>query len=52
MTANRAMILPLFTAALIADQISALICPDKLYHALGRGFVRPAAGHIEPTSAS
>ena len=37
MTANRAMILPLFAAALIADQFSALVCPEKLYHALARG---------------
>lgn len=41
MTANRAMILPLFAAALVADQVSAWVQPDKLYHALARGF-RPA----------
>lgn len=37
MTASRAMILPLFAAALVADQVSALVCPEKLYHALARG---------------
>ena len=36
MTANRSMILPLFATALVADQVSALIMPDKLYHALSR----------------
>ena len=42
MTANRTMILPLFATALVADQVSAWLQPDKLYHALARGF-RPAA---------
>jgi H+/Cl- antiporter ClcA len=43
MTANRAMILPLFATAIVADQVSAAICPEKLYHALSRGFTRAAA---------
>lgn len=38
MTADWAMILPLFGAALIADWVSSMICPDKLYHALSAGF--------------
>jgi len=38
MTADRSMILPLFATALIADYVSASICPPKLYHALARGF--------------
>lgn len=38
MTANRTMILPLFATALVADQASAWICPEKLYHALARPF--------------
>lgn len=38
MTANRTMILPLFATALIADWVSAAICPQKLYHALSRQF--------------
>lgn len=41
MTASRAMILPLFAAALIGDAASALVCPQKLYHALSRPFRRP-----------
>jgi len=38
MTASRSMILPLFATAIIADQVSALIYHEKLYHALARGF--------------
>lgn len=38
MTADRSMILPLFGAALIADWVSARVCPEKLYHALSRQF--------------
>ncbi|BEV02313.1 chloride channel protein [Novosphingobium olei] len=38
MTANRAMILPLFGAAIVADAVSAWVCPEKLYHALSRPF--------------
>lgn len=41
MTADRAMILPLFIAALIADWVSSKVCHGKLYHALAQGF-RPA----------
>jgi H+/Cl- antiporter ClcA len=39
MTADRTMILPLFATALIADAISALVCRQKLYHALSGQFV-------------
>jgi H+/Cl- antiporter ClcA len=38
MTADRTMILPLFATALIADAISALVCRQKLYHALSGQF--------------
>ncbi len=38
MTADRTMILPLFATALIADAVSGLICPQKLYHALSGQF--------------
>ena len=38
MTASRAMILPLFATALFADWVSAMICPEKIYHALSRQF--------------
>lgn len=41
MTADRAMIIPLFIAALIADWVSNKICHVKLYHALSQGF-RPS----------
>ncbi|MGE3692688.1 MAG: chloride channel protein [Novosphingobium sp.] len=42
MTESRGMILPLFIAALIADQVSAMVCHRKLYHTLAQGF-RPSA---------
>lgn len=47
MTANRELILPLFASALIADWVSAQVCPRKLYHALARSFhpPRPLAPH-------
>lgn len=38
MTATRTMILPLFGTAIIADWVSAQVCPPKLYHALSRAF--------------
>lgn len=38
MTDSRAMILPLFAAALVADGVSALVCPEKLYHGLAMPF--------------
>ena len=37
-TASRSMIVPLFATALIADFVSARVCPEKLYHALSHGF--------------
>ena len=44
MTADHTMILPLFATALIADAVSALVCRDKLYHALSKGFLASATG--------
>lgn len=38
MTADRTMILPLLATALIADRASAMVCQQKLYHALSRQF--------------
>lgn len=38
MTADRAMIIPLFIVALIADWVSSKVCHAKLYHALAQGF--------------
>jgi H+/Cl- antiporter ClcA len=40
MTADRTMIVPLFAAALIGDGVSALVCREKLYHALSRPFLQ------------
>lgn len=38
-TASRGMILPLFATAIIADATGAMICREKLYHALSREFI-------------
>ncbi|QSR18276.1 chloride channel protein [Novosphingobium sp. KA1] len=46
-TASRGMIVPLFLTAIIADAASTLVCKEKLYHGLSRGFARAAA---HPTS--
>lgn len=42
-TASRGMIVPLFLTAIIADGVSALVCKEKLYHGLSRGFAQGAA---------
>ena len=38
-TASRGLVLPLFATALIADAVSALVCRERLYHGLSRGFL-------------
>ncbi|WP_132385807.1 chloride channel protein [Novosphingobium sp. PhB165] len=40
-TASRGMIVPLFLTAIIADGASTLVCKEKLYHGLSKGFARP-----------
>ncbi|KJC56400.1 chloride channel protein [Bradyrhizobium sp. LTSPM299] len=40
MTDNHAMVVPLMAAALIAHATSGLICPEGIYHALAKGFLR------------
>jgi len=42
-TASRGMIVPLFATALIADLVSALVCRERLYHGLAKGFVQACA---------
>jgi H+/Cl- antiporter ClcA len=49
MTDSRAMILPLVATAIIADGVSALVCRERLYHGLAKGFRTPAEA---PSSAS
>ncbi len=41
MTDSHGLILPLFAAAIIADGVSALVCPERLYHGLAHGFRDP-----------
>ena len=43
MTDSRAMILPLFAAALIADGVSSIVCPERLYHGLSKAFLPPTS---------
>lgn len=47
MTDSRAMILPLVATAIIADGVSALVCSERLYHGLAKGFRPPP----EPAAA-
>ena len=37
-TVSRGLMMPMLAAALIANQTSQLVCPDKLYETLARGF--------------
>ena len=39
MTADRAMLLPLFAAAIVADFTAKLVSPERLYHGLSKAFV-------------
>ncbi|MDQ0391239.1 chloride channel protein [Labrys monachus] len=41
MTDSRAMVLPLLATAIIADGVSALVCRERLYHALSKAFILP-----------
>lgn len=43
MTADRAMLLPLFAAAITADAVAKAISPERLYHGLSHAFAQPAA---------
>lgn len=43
-TASRGLIIPLFATALLADAISAWMCPTRLYHGLAKPFMRAAEG--------
>ncbi|MCW5691532.1 MAG: chloride channel protein [Pseudolabrys sp.] len=40
MTDNHAMVVPVMTASIIAYACSRLVCPEGIYHALARGFIR------------
>lgn len=55
MTADRAMLLPLFAAAIVADAVAKAISPERLYHGLSRAFLpeREAARvpHLDPVLA-
>lgn len=51
MTGSHAMVLPLLAVAIIADGVSGLICPEKLYHALSQAFLA-ASGVASPAAAS
>lgn len=40
-TGNSSAIMPLFAACLLGDWAGALVCRERLYHALARGFAQP-----------
>lgn len=44
-TASRGLIIPLFATALLADVVSAWICPTRLYHGLARPFLATQPEH-------
>ena len=50
-TASRGLLLPMMAAALVANQMSQLVCREKLYNGLARGFATSAqradGGRIE-----
>lgn len=49
MTDSHTLILPLFAAAIIAEGVSALVSPERLYHGLSRGFaIRPEKEDVRP----
>jgi H+/Cl- antiporter ClcA len=43
MTENHAMIIPLMAAAFIAQATTKLVCPEGLYHALAKNFLKATA---------
>ena len=42
-TMHLAPLLPMFAAALVADQASQWVCREKLYHGLSKTFAKPSA---------
>ncbi len=50
-TASRGMILPLFFTALIAEVASTVVCRQRLYHGLARGFGAPAPAQSSGAAA-
>ncbi len=51
MTADRAMLMPLFAAAIVADAVAKLISPERLYHGLAKAFAPPQTAHPETEKA-
>lgn len=47
MTDNHAMVVPLMAASLIAHATSGLVCPEGVYHALAKGFLKANEGQAE-----
>ncbi|AKM08947.1 chloride channel protein [Croceicoccus naphthovorans] len=46
-TGNIGLLIPLFAAALIADWAGAMVCPERLYHALARDFLPEPEPQLE-----
>jgi len=47
-TASHGMIVPLFLTAIIGDGVSTLVCREKLYHGLSRGFLPSSSPEDAP----
>lgn len=47
-TGNIGLLLPLFAAALFADWAGAMVCRERLYHALAKDFMPPAEDETLP----
>lgn len=48
-TASRGLILPLFLSALIANGVSSLVCPERLYHGLAKPWRERLNAAAEPS---
>jgi H+/Cl- antiporter ClcA len=48
MTADRAMLMPLFAAAIVADAVAKLVSPERLYHGLAKAFAAPPEAPSAP----
>lgn len=51
MTRNQAMLLPLIATALIAYTVSKIVCPEAIYRALAKSYLREPAPAAEKPPA-
>jgi H+/Cl- antiporter ClcA len=51
MTGSHAMLLALITAAIIAEGVAAVLCPERLYHGLSKSFRQAPTARRDATTA-